>query len=91
MINIEFHGSAKSKYDLQVRAYASQYKGCDISLYTFESSLKGDIAKIPRSNIAVASTNYRIKHVDEFTLAHRLEIWNEVIPGKERLIATVTL
>ena len=90
MIKIQFHGSAKSKYDLQVRAYASQYAATDMSLYTFESALKRDIDAIPRANIAVASTNYRIKHVDEFTNNHRIEIWNEVVPGKERLIATVT-
>ncbi|MFN5170015.1 MAG: hypothetical protein ACK5DD_10330 [Cyclobacteriaceae bacterium] len=90
MIVIQFYGTAKSKYDQKVRAMASQYQGSEMSLYSFESALKKDIETIPRANIAVASTQYRIRHKNEFTNEHEVEIWNDSMPGKERLIATIT-
>lgn len=83
------HGSAKSGYDRQVRAIASQYKGAECSPETLRYNLQDDITKIKRANVAVASACYVVKIKDQYTSTERVEIWNEVIPGKERLVVTL--
>lgn len=89
MISVTTHGPTKSKYDMKVRMYASQWQGSGASLYTVQSNLREDLEKIPRANIGKASMNYSIKIIDEFEPNERIEIWNEVIPGKERHTVTI--
>lgn len=90
MKKIVTHGSAKSNYDSKVRALASQYRTTEASLETIKSNLETDIKMIPRANTSIASNNYRIKIVNQFESTECLEIWNEVTPGAERKIVTIT-
>lgn len=83
------HGAAKSNYDRKVRGIASQYRDTECSSFTLRDNIAADIAKIKRANTAVAANCYTVKVVDEFLTTERVEIWNEVIPGKERLKVTI--
>lgn len=87
------HGAAKSGYDRTIRAFASQYRSTlpEVELSTVKSSIEDDIRSIPRKNTGVASVNYSVKLKDLCEPSERLEIWNEVMPGKERLIVTIKL
>lgn len=89
-MKITQHGTAKSKYDSTIRAMVTQYVHSEASLETIASCIRQDIAGIKRANTATASANYSVKVKDRFEPTERIEIWNEVIPGKERLIVTIT-
>jgi len=86
MINIEFHGAARSGYDRQVRAIISQFANFDCSLTTAAFNIKEDIGKIKRANTAKASANYRCRCQEPWD---KLEVWRET--EKETKIATLTI
>lgn len=86
---ITTHGSAKSGYDRKVRAIASQYRDAECSLETLRTNIAGDIDMIKRANTAVASACYSVVVADRYEVTERIEIWNNVVPGKERLTVTI--
>lgn len=83
------YGSARSGYDAKVRAIASQYLQCEFGLESTAQAIRNDIAQIKRKNSAVADHCYTVKVIYKDGLSTCIEIWNEVFPGKERLIATL--
>lgn len=89
-LKVTNHGSPKSNYDAQVRAIASQYQTVwEFNAESLKSNITADIGKIKRANTAVASACYSVKIKNQFEVTERIEIWNEVFPGKERLIVTI--
>lgn len=89
MYKVTTHGSPKSQYDRKIRSFASQYREAESSIETVRQNLVRDIASIKRANTSVASAAYTAKIIDQFEPSERLEIWNDVIPGKARLIVTI--
>lgn len=91
-IKIEFHGTPKSKYDGTIRSMVSQHINYDSSygLGSLQRIIQEDIAMIRRTNAYAASATYPVKLFNQFESNERIEIWNEVMPGKERKIITIT-
>lgn len=87
---IEMHGPVKSTYDAQVRAICSQYSKSEASEWTVKHSIEEEIKLIRRANTAIASACYSVRIINEFEPGQKIEVWNDVIPGKERKTVTMT-